>query len=104
MAKTIEVWKIEPDEGKTLTQQKTRLKEWKKVFLAQGAAAVVIYEGGYGDTASWEVHVHHKSAADFGKYKDKFTNNARWHAQYEKWQKAGVLQPKSGGLIHETNL
>ena len=53
----------------------TRLKEWKKVFLAQGAAAVVIYEGGYGDTASWEVHVHHKSAADFGKYKDKFTNN-----------------------------
>ena len=104
MAKVIEVWNIEPVEGRTLTQQKTRLKEWKKYFLTQGAASVVIYEGGYGDSGTYVVHVHHKSAADFGKYMDKRLSNPREQIQMEKWQKAGVLQPKSGGLIHETTI
>ena len=104
MAKVIEVWSIEPVEGKTLTQQKTRLKEWKKYFLAQGAASVVVYEGGYGDASTYVVHVHHKSAADYGKFMDKRMNNPRELAQMEKWMKAGVLQPKGGALIHETTI
>ena len=49
MAKTTEVWIVEGVEGTTRRQQMARLGEWKKLFLAEGAKEVNIWEGGYGD-------------------------------------------------------
>jgi len=49
MAITNEIWICDGVEGTTRRQQMARLGEWKKLFLAEGAKDVKVWEGGYGE-------------------------------------------------------
>ena len=102
MAITQEVWIVEGVEGKTRREQLARLGEWKKLFIAEGAKAVNVWEGGYGQfTGAWFFAIEFESAAAFGAAMDKFhVNSKTFDDAMEAWQKAPVLKFRSGGLLH----
>ena len=102
MAKTTEVWIVEGVEGTTRRQQMARLGEWKKLFLAEGAKEVNIWEGGYGDfNQTWLVSVEHENMSAFGAMQDKyFANTKSSDDAMEIWQKTPMLKFRTGGLVH----
>lgn len=102
MATAVELWICEGVEGTTRRQQMARLGEWKKLFLAEGAKEVNIWEGGYGDfNATWLVAIEHENMSAFGAMQDKYSANSKsFDDAMEVWQKSPVLKFRSGGLVH----
>ena len=102
MAKTSEIWIVEGMEGVTRRQQMQRLADWKKLFLAEGAKEVNIWEGGYGEfNGAWLYAVEFESTAAYGAMLDKFHANPKsFDDAMEVWQKTPTLKFRSGGLIH----
>lgn len=102
MAATQEVWLVEGVDGKTRREQIARLGEWKKLFLAEGAKAVNVWEGGYGEfNGTWFFSIEFDSTSAFGSSMDKFFANPKtMDDAMEAWQKTPVLKFRSGGLLH----
>ena len=102
MATAVELWNCEGVEGTTRRQQMARLSEWKKLFVAEGAKEVNIWEGGYGDfNATWLVSIEHESMTAFGAMQDKYSANSKsFDDAMEVWQKTPMLKFRSGGLVH----
>ena len=106
MAKTTEIWICEGVEGTTRRQQMGRLGEWKKLFLAEGAKEVNIWEGGYGEyNGAWLYAVEFENAAAFGAAQDKFIANSKsFDDAMDVWSKTPMLKFRGGGLIHKTSI
>ena len=103
MAKTTEIWVCDGVEGTTRRQQIARLAEWKKLFLAEaGAAAVNVWEGGYGEyNGGWILALEYDSAAASGASLDRFHANSKtMDDAMDVWQKTPTLKFRTGGLIH----
>lgn len=102
MASVSEVWIVEGLETTTRRQQKSRLSEWKKLFLAEGAKSVAVWEGGYGEyNGAWIFTVEFDSAAAWGQMMDKYTiDSTNIDNAMEAWQKTPVLKFRGGGLLH----
>ena len=102
MSVTNEIWICEGVEGTTRRQQMARLGEWKKLFLSEGANAVHVWEGGYGEyNGAWIFAVEFESAQAFGASMDKVQANSKsFDDAMEVWQKTPTLKFRGGGLIH----
>ncbi len=102
MATTNEIWICEGVEGAPRRQQMARLGEWKKLFLAEGAKDVKVWEGGYGEfNGTWFFAIEFDNAQAFGASLDKFHANSKsFDDAMDVWSKTPALKFKSGGLLH----
>jgi hypothetical protein len=88
--------------GLALFHKKYGTLEWKKLFLSEGANAVHVWEGGYGEyNGAWIFVVEFESAEAFGASMDKVQANPKsFDDAMEVWQKTPTLKFRGGGLIH----
>jgi hypothetical protein len=100
-----EVWIVEGVEGTTRRQQKARLAEWKKQFVAEGASDIQIWEGGYGEyNGAWLFVINFADGAAWGALTDKYSANSKsFDDAMEVWQKTPVLKFRGGGLLHQAS-